>query len=275
MTIIPQDEPQADVAAVLRAAADRLHQLPHARIVPTDVQRAVRLAAGTYRDAQAALDVFAGHLRTACGEQWFATWSVPRARADVEAELRAAAGVVEQAEAAPSMTAVVDVLLKAADHIEAYELTVFNVVHVLRAAAAEMVVFGPAAIQLADAAALLLARRLRYSVVRSPVNDLRRWSSTHTPDQIVAELRAAATLPPAFVDLRPGVLARIPRVHARPGEQQPVIRVETAQEPCSNDDCCDVQMWVRDIESGAVYVAHRPPTFEVEIVSPTIKELSA
>jgi hypothetical protein len=168
-----------------------------------------------------------------------------------------------------------DVLVKAADLIEGNELTVFNVVHTLRHGAAELVVFGPAAILLADAAAVLLARHLRYSVVRSPASDLRRWSSTHTPDQIVAALRAAACLPPAFVDLRPGVLARIPRVHARPGEQQPIIRVETAQEPCSRDDCCDVQMWVRDIETGATYVAHRPPTFEVEIVSPTIKELSA
>jgi hypothetical protein len=275
MTIIPQSAPQADVAAVLRAAADRLHQLPHARIVPTDVQRAVRLSAPTFGTAATVLNTFTDHLRKTDGERWLATWSVPRTRADVEAELRAAADVVEQAVAAPSMAAVVGVLVKAADHIEAYELTVFNVVHALRAAAAELVVFGPAAYKLADAAALMLARRLRYSVVRSPVNDLRRWSSTHTPAQIVSELRAAACLPPAFVDLRPGVLARIPRVHARPGEQQPIIRVETAQEPCGRVDCCDVQMWVRDIESGAVYVAHRPPTFEVEIVSPTIKELSA
>lgn len=167
-------------APVLRAAAQVVAELPHRRVIRTDVHHALRNTAPTYDVAQAALDALTSYLRRSGGEQWLTVYAFPRSRDEVAAELCAAADSVDAA----------NLLRTAADYIETYKLDRFNIVHVIRAAAVEVTPFGPEAFKLADAAMRALAARL-YATDRDPVRDLTRWSRIRTRQEIVVELRAA------------------------------------------------------------------------------------
>lgn len=77
-----------------------------------------------------------------------------------------------------------------------------------------------------------------------------------------------------ITELRPGFLARIRRMHARPGEQPPpVVAVESLPEPCGDGHCQDVRLVARDLETGRELVYHRPPEFEVELWGRTIASI--
>lgn len=88
----------ADVAAVLRAAADTVAALPYARVVRTDVHRALR-EAGEYGAARDALLALYRYLRAVGGLELLTHWARPSNRDGVAADLRAAADAVEQAAA--------------------------------------------------------------------------------------------------------------------------------------------------------------------------------
>lgn len=100
MTIIASPSPAAtapahalpSVGAVLRRAADTLDGLPHARVTPTDMHLALRDAATfDYHRAVDALEAFGSYLLAATGDdRWPYGWS-PRSRAEVAAQMRAAA----------------------------------------------------------------------------------------------------------------------------------------------------------------------------------------
>ncbi|MEU4332367.1 DUF6197 family protein [Nonomuraea dietziae] len=100
------------------------------------------------------------------------------------------------------MATTADVLRRAADLIEKYELDQFDVVHVIRQAAAEHTPFGLVAYKLADAAARALAQHLRYGVDSNPARELKRWSQIRTTSEIVAELRSAADAAVVAADIR-------------------------------------------------------------------------
>ncbi|MGP3914377.1 hypothetical protein [Nonomuraea sp. 10N515B] len=89
----------ATTAPVLREAADRVAGLPYARVVRTDVHRALWQSASQYDIAQAALEMLASHLQATGGAEWLNLWASPRNRDEVAAEMRAAADMAEQAEA--------------------------------------------------------------------------------------------------------------------------------------------------------------------------------
>lgn len=80
------------IAPVLNAAADHVARLSYARVVRTDVHHAILHAAPQYDVAQAALDALAAHVPDA---RWLNTWSDPRPRDEVVAEMRAAADKAE------------------------------------------------------------------------------------------------------------------------------------------------------------------------------------
>ena len=88
---------QTPVPDILRRAADAIDGLPHTRVHSIDVHRALLNAAPTYRDAQKALDALFAYMRTATGaDRWLPIGSrAARPRADIAAQLRAAAEHVE------------------------------------------------------------------------------------------------------------------------------------------------------------------------------------
>lgn len=86
----------ATTAPVLRAAADRLAELPHMRVIRTDVHHALYNSAPAYDVAQAALDALTEHLRLKGLGEWLCCWAKPRLRDEVAAEIRAAADAAEQ-----------------------------------------------------------------------------------------------------------------------------------------------------------------------------------
>ncbi|MGA5764510.1 hypothetical protein [Nonomuraea bangladeshensis] len=71
-----------------------------------------------------------------------------------------------------------------------------------------------------------------------------------------------------FADLRPGQLARIPTVHAKPGELPPVVRVESVPDACEDVTCGCWRLDSRDIETGQARPYHRNPAFPVTVVTP-------
>lgn len=78
--------------AVLMAAADLIDSLPHTRMGRVDVHLALREAAPSYEETQAALDRLAAHLRASgVDDRWLHRWTARCGRADVAAYLRAAA----------------------------------------------------------------------------------------------------------------------------------------------------------------------------------------
>lgn len=79
------------ISDVLRDAADYVAGLAYARIVRTDVHRALRQAAQESNLGQAALEVLAGYLQSKGTEGWLYSWSKARERDEVAADLRAAA----------------------------------------------------------------------------------------------------------------------------------------------------------------------------------------
>lgn len=89
----------ATTGPVLRAAADRMTALPHARVVRTDLHRALWQSASQYDIADAALQVLTEHLRRVGRLEWLTRWSDPHGRDEVAAELRAAADAAEGGEA--------------------------------------------------------------------------------------------------------------------------------------------------------------------------------
>lgn len=89
----------AVIAPVLRAAADRLAGLAHARVVRTDVHHALYQSAPQYDVAQAALDALTAHLTAQDDAEWLSRWAKPRGRDEVAGLLRAAADAAEQASA--------------------------------------------------------------------------------------------------------------------------------------------------------------------------------
>ncbi|MEU4234147.1 hypothetical protein AB0F17_58575 [Nonomuraea sp. NPDC026600] len=82
-------------APVLRAAADRLAELPHPRVIRTDVHHALYNSAPAYDVAQAALDALTTYLQKLGGADWLNRFAFPRGRDQVVAELRAAADATE------------------------------------------------------------------------------------------------------------------------------------------------------------------------------------
>ncbi|MBF8187349.1 hypothetical protein ITP53_16735 [Nonomuraea sp. K274] len=71
-----------------------------------------------------------------------------------------------------------------------------------------------------------------------------------------------------FKDLQPGQLARIPRIHARPGELAPVVRVEADMHPCTDGLCACLITFGREIETGHLNPYHRPADFAVVAITP-------
>lgn len=69
-----------------------------------------------------------------------------------------------------------------------------------------------------------------------------------------------------FDQLTPGQLARVPRMHARRGEQPPpIVVIESQLKKCGLGDCLDWEVTARDPETGREHVYHRPPGFDVEL----------
>lgn len=65
-----------------------------------------------------------------------------------------------------------------------------------------------------------------------------------------------------FDQLTPGQLARVPRMHARRGEQPPpIVVIESQLKKCGLGDCLDWEVTARDPETGREHVYHRPPGF--------------
>lgn len=85
----------ATTAPVLRAAADRLAELPHTRVIRTDVHHALAMSSPAYDVAQATLDALTTHLQKLGGADWLSRFAFPRGRDEVAAELRAAADAAE------------------------------------------------------------------------------------------------------------------------------------------------------------------------------------
>lgn len=77
------------LAATLRRTADAVDALPHLRVSPVNVRVALRKAAHTYRDGQAALELLVAR------DPWVDGWTGPRARVDVVANIRSVARCVE------------------------------------------------------------------------------------------------------------------------------------------------------------------------------------
>lgn len=83
---------------VLRKAADMLDALPHARVIRTDLHRALIRSAPSYAEAKSALEALADYLKPG-DERWLSRWAFPRSRDEVSAELRAAAEQVMEVSA--------------------------------------------------------------------------------------------------------------------------------------------------------------------------------
>lgn len=91
---------QTPVPDILRRAADALDGLPHARVHSADVHLALIKAAPSYGYAQEALNALHVYMRTAGEDRWLPIGTVAaRPRADVAAQLRAAAEHDETREA--------------------------------------------------------------------------------------------------------------------------------------------------------------------------------
>lgn len=103
MTIIAEPESAATAPAyVLRRVADILDGLPHARVSPPDVYRALTDATpvGDLRGEEAyevyvrraaACRALAAHLFATGGDRWLDRWTGPRGRDEFAATVRAAA----------------------------------------------------------------------------------------------------------------------------------------------------------------------------------------
>ncbi|MCP2364250.1 hypothetical protein HD597_011270 [Nonomuraea thailandensis] len=87
------------IPAVLRRAADLVAGLPHARVVRSEVHRALRHASPQSDIAQAALVALVRHLRALSEVEWLTRASQPRSRDQVSVELRVAADAFEAAQA--------------------------------------------------------------------------------------------------------------------------------------------------------------------------------
>lgn len=84
-------------APVLRRAADMLDALPHARVIRTDVHRALIRSAPSYAEAKSALEALTVHVK-AGDQRWLSRWAFPRSRVEVAAELRSAADAAQTAQ---------------------------------------------------------------------------------------------------------------------------------------------------------------------------------
>ncbi|MET8006208.1 hypothetical protein [Nonomuraea glycinis] len=91
----PSETHLSTTPPLLRAAADLLAALPHARVLPSDVHHALRRSTPEYGAAQAALEQYDTFLQANGAGNWLRCWAAPRSRDEVATELRAAADTTQ------------------------------------------------------------------------------------------------------------------------------------------------------------------------------------